>query len=81
MSEKFEDALQATMFNLMLKGMMKVAFDKCITRPGAALTSNEKQCLAMCQDRYIEAFQKTFGQQYNAMVKKTEELQQRSSFE
>mmetsp|Transcript_14983 Transcript_14983/g.15000 ORF Transcript_14983/g.15000 Transcript_14983/m.15000 type:complete len:80 (+) Transcript_14983:24-263(+) len=68
-----EDQLQAQMQNhmlaLMLQGLLKGCFDKCIAKPSDDLTANEKQCLAMCQDRYQEAFQKTFVRQLERLAK------------
>jgi len=31
-------------------------FLKCVTKPGASLSSSEQTCLSRCMDRYMEAF-------------------------
>lgn len=69
MDESIQTASQEIMLQLMIQGLMKGCFAKCIIRPEKELSSTEKQCLAMCQDRYMEAFQRTLSYQYSKIVK------------
>jgi hypothetical protein len=64
MEEAFASVLQQNIVSLMIKGQIKACFNLCVNRPGSDLVASEKQCLAMCQDRYQEVFQKTFFRQY-----------------
>lgn len=80
MDEQIQTALQGSMLQLMLQGLMKGCFEICITRPGKELSSNEKQCLAMCQDRYMEGFQKTFFNQYSKIIKELQDSQMGNQF-
>jgi len=54
----------------LLKKMSDKCFKKCITSPGASLSSSDQKCLAMCMDRYMdswklvtESFTKKLGDQ------------------
>ena len=60
--------MHQTIAQLMVMGTIKFCFDKCVTRPGKDLSSGEKQCLAMCQDRYKEAFEKTFFKMFKSFT-------------
>lgn len=72
MDEALSQALQQQVVSLMIKGEIKACFNLCINRPSSELIAVEKQCLAMCQDRYQEVFQKTFFRQYQTFMKKLE---------
>jgi len=67
-----ESALQnlvnQTLVQEMVAGTVKACYEKCVTRPGDSLSATEKQCLAMCQDRFQEAFNITFQRQYETMI-------------
>lgn len=80
MDQQIQNVMQEGIFKLMIQGQMKACFEKCITRPGKELSSNEKQCLAMCQDRYSDAFQKTFFHQYQKLVQGMQEAQMEAQF-
>lgn len=75
MDERVQQAMQEGIVKLMLAGVMKGCYEKCVTKPSNELTGSEKQCLAMCQDRYQEAYQKTFFRQYERLMKGIEETQ------
>ena len=75
MEERFTAAIQQTIVTLMVSGQQKACFPLCVHKPGTELSASEKQCLAMCQDRYQEVFQKTFFKQYQDFMKKFEEEQ------
>ena len=80
MDERLQDALQENMFKLMFKGLVKTCFEKCVSRPGKELSSKEKQCLAMCQDRYMEAFQKTYSLQFQKLAQNMQSMKNESDF-
>lgn len=67
-----ESALQglinATMVQELVTGTVKACYEKCVTRPGNSLSATEKQCIAMCQDRFQEAFNLTFQRQFDSMI-------------
>ena len=75
MEERFQDAMQQTILGLMVSGQLKACFSICVPRPTSELSSGEKQCIAMCQDRYQDVFQKTFSQQYEDYLKAIQEGQ------
>ena len=75
MEEGFANALQQSIVTLMISGEQKACFSLCVNKPGSDLTAGEKQCLAMCQDRYQEVFEKTFFRQYQNFMKSIEEEQ------
>jgi import inner membrane translocase subunit TIM13 len=60
--------INATLVQEMVVGTVKACYEKCVTRPGDSLSATEKQCLAMCQDRFQEAFNLTFQRQYETMT-------------
>ena len=64
MDSDMERILQQNILSLMFAGQFKACIQCCIQKPSTDLTASEKQCLAMCQDRYAEVFQKTFASQY-----------------
>lgn len=72
MEEAMASVLQQNIVSLMIKGQIKACFSICVNRPGSDLVATEKQCLAMCQDRYQEVFQKTFFRQYQNFMKELE---------
>ncbi|XP_076161894.1 mitochondrial import inner membrane translocase subunit Tim13 isoform X2 [Ptiloglossa arizonensis] len=40
----------------LLAKMAEKCFKKCIIKPGTSLDSSEQKCVAMCMDRYMDAF-------------------------
>ncbi|XP_043260633.1 mitochondrial import inner membrane translocase subunit Tim13-B [Colletes latitarsis] len=40
----------------LLTKMTEKCFKKCISKPGTALDTSEQKCIAMCMDRYMDAF-------------------------
>ena len=41
----------------LLQHVTEKCFERCVSRPGAQLERSELDCLARCQDRYMEAFE------------------------
>lgn len=40
----------------LLTKMSEKCFKKCINKPGTALDNSEQKCIAMCMDRYMDAW-------------------------
>jgi len=40
----------------LLTKMTEKCFKKCIIKPGTSLDSTEQKCVAMCMDRYMDAW-------------------------
>ncbi|KAJ9592693.1 hypothetical protein L9F63_015637 [Diploptera punctata] len=40
----------------LLTKMTEKCFKKCINKPGTTLDSSEQKCIAMCMDRYMDAW-------------------------
>ncbi|XP_057338082.1 mitochondrial import inner membrane translocase subunit Tim13 [Microplitis mediator] len=40
----------------LLTKITEKCFKKCISKPGTSLDSSEQKCVAMCMDRYMDAF-------------------------
>ncbi|KDR18929.1 mitochondrial import inner membrane translocase subunit Tim13 [Zootermopsis nevadensis] len=40
----------------LLTKMTEKCFKKCIIKPGTSLDSSEQKCVAMCMDRYMDAW-------------------------
>ncbi|KAK2588041.1 hypothetical protein KPH14_004111 [Odynerus spinipes] len=40
----------------LLTKMTEKCFKKCVIKPGTSLDSTEQKCVAMCMDRYMDAF-------------------------
>lgn len=40
----------------LLSKMSDKCFKKCIYKPGASLDNSEQKCIAMCMDRYMDAW-------------------------
>ncbi|CAK9807278.1 Mitochondrial import inner membrane translocase subunit Tim13 [Anthophora plagiata] len=40
----------------LLSKISEKCFKKCVVRPGTSLDSSEQKCVAMCMDRYMEAY-------------------------
>ena len=51
----------------MLAGAFKACSEKCVPTPESVLSAKEKQCLAMCIDRYEEAFNITLTKQLSQL--------------
>jgi import inner membrane translocase subunit TIM13 len=67
-TNSLQGLITATIFQEMIAGTVKACYEKCVTRPGNSLSATEKQCLAMCQDRFQEAFNTTFQRQYENLA-------------
>ena len=44
-------------FALMMTGMQKQCIPKCLRKTGDSLSGSEKECLAACQDKFMEGYQ------------------------
>jgi len=40
----------------LLTKMTQKCFAKCVNKPGTSLDSGEQKCVAMCMDRYMDAW-------------------------
>ncbi|KAK0182667.1 hypothetical protein PV327_000780 [Microctonus hyperodae] len=40
----------------LLTKITEKCFKKCVNKPGTSLDSSEQKCVAMCMDRYMDAF-------------------------
>ncbi|XP_078699108.1 mitochondrial import inner membrane translocase subunit Tim13-B-like [Branchiostoma floridae x Branchiostoma belcheri] len=40
----------------LLQKMSDKCFKKCVTKPGTSLDNSEQKCIAMCMDRYMDAW-------------------------
>jgi len=40
----------------LISKMTDKCFKKCIVKPGSTLDSGEQKCIAMCMDRYMDAW-------------------------
>uniref|UniRef100_T1J3V4 Mitochondrial import inner membrane translocase subunit n=1 Tax=Strigamia maritima TaxID=126957 RepID=T1J3V4_STRMM len=40
----------------LLTKISEKCFKKCVSRPGSTLDSSEQKCVAMCMDRYMDAW-------------------------
>lgn len=40
----------------LLTKMTEKCFKKCIVKPGTSLDNSEQKCVAMCMDRYMDAW-------------------------
>ena len=49
--------LEKLMGALMIFALQKHCVNKCILRPRDELTHGEKECLAGCEDKFLEAYQ------------------------
>lgn len=58
-------------FTEMMKRMVASCFEKCTDTSGDKLSTREQQCLAMCQDRYLETrsqVQQTLAKRQDQMM-------------
>ncbi|EDV24570.1 uncharacterized protein TRIADDRAFT_25370 [Trichoplax adhaerens] len=51
----------------LMQKMSEKCFKKCIYKPGTQLDNSEQKCLAMCMDRYMDAWN-TVSRTYNARL-------------
>merc|ERR1712212_520922 len=58
----------------LLSKMSDKCFKKCIIKPGASLDSSEQKCIAMCMDRYMEAWN-LVSQSYTKRLSKEHSMQ------
>ncbi|XP_061681786.1 mitochondrial import inner membrane translocase subunit Tim13 [Syngnathoides biaculeatus] len=53
----------------LLQRMTDKCFKKCIGKPGSTLDNSEQKCIAMCMDRYMDAWN-TVSRTYNSRLQK-----------
>ncbi|XP_062816722.1 mitochondrial import inner membrane translocase subunit Tim13 [Anolis carolinensis] len=53
----------------LLQRMTDKCFRKCIGKPGSALDNSEQKCIAMCMDRYMDAWN-AVSRAYNARLQR-----------
>ncbi|KFQ12061.1 Mitochondrial import inner membrane translocase subunit Tim13, partial [Leptosomus discolor] len=49
--------------------MTDKCFRKCIGKPGGALDNSEQKCIAMCMDRYMDAWN-AVSRAYNSRLQR-----------
>jgi len=80
MSGQPETILNQVYVQLMVQSMTECCFDVCVAKPGNQLDSKEARCLAMCQDRYQEAFERTFQRQLKKVTDSAEAQMNKQQF-
>ncbi|XP_055106225.1 mitochondrial import inner membrane translocase subunit Tim13 [Symphalangus syndactylus] len=53
----------------LLQRMTDKCFRKCIGKPGGSLDNSEQKCIAMCMDRYMDAWN-TVSRAYNSRLQR-----------
>ncbi|XP_026199885.1 mitochondrial import inner membrane translocase subunit Tim13 [Anabas testudineus] len=53
----------------LLQRMTEKCFKKCIGKPGSTLDNSEQKCIAMCMDRYMDAWN-TVSRTYNSRLQR-----------
>lgn len=53
----------------LLQRMTDKCFKKCIGKPGGTLDNSEQKCIAMCMDRYMDAWN-TVSRAYNSRLQR-----------
>jgi len=53
----------------LLQRMTDKCFKKCIGKPGSTLDNSEQKCIAMCMDRYMDAWN-TVSKTYNSRLQR-----------
>uniref|UniRef100_A0A7M4F3N5 Translocase of inner mitochondrial membrane 13 n=1 Tax=Crocodylus porosus TaxID=8502 RepID=A0A7M4F3N5_CROPO len=53
----------------LLQRMTDKCFRKCIGKPGSSLDNSEQKCIAMCMDRYMDAWN-TVSRAYNSRLQR-----------
>ncbi|KAJ1084891.1 hypothetical protein NDU88_005031 [Pleurodeles waltl] len=53
----------------LLQRMTDKCFKKCIGKPGSSLDNSEQKCVAMCMDRYMDAWN-TVSRAYNSRLQR-----------
>uniref|UniRef100_A0A674JMV4 Mitochondrial import inner membrane translocase subunit n=1 Tax=Terrapene triunguis TaxID=2587831 RepID=A0A674JMV4_9SAUR len=59
----------------LLQRMTDKCFRKCIGKPGSSLDNSEQKCIAMCMDRYMDAWNTdyvftTLSRAYNSRLQR-----------
>ncbi|KAK2835507.1 hypothetical protein Q5P01_015991 [Channa striata] len=53
----------------LLQRMTDKCFKKCVGKPGSTLDNSEQKCIAMCMDRYMDAWN-TVSRTYNSRLQR-----------
>ncbi|GJQ09096.1 hypothetical protein GpartN1_g887.t1 [Galdieria partita] len=53
--ERFQRQMQLQYSQNVLETVTDKCFNKCIASPSSTLSTNEKECLQRCMDRFVEA--------------------------
>ncbi|XP_039620528.1 mitochondrial import inner membrane translocase subunit Tim13 [Polypterus senegalus] len=53
----------------LLQRMTDKCFKKCVGKPGSSLDNSEQKCIAMCMDRYMDAWN-TVSRTYNSRLQR-----------
>lgn len=54
--EQIKQQVAVANANELITKMSEKCFKKCVIRPGTSLDSSEQKCVAMCMDRYMDAY-------------------------
>ncbi|XP_017888416.1 mitochondrial import inner membrane translocase subunit Tim13-like [Ceratina calcarata] len=54
--EQIKQQVAVANANELITKMSEKCFRKCVVRPGTSLDSSEQKCVAMCMDRYMDAY-------------------------
>lgn len=54
--EKMKKRFVAEYVEELLSKMTEKCFDKCIYKPGKTVNANERKCILMCTDRYLDSW-------------------------
>lgn len=54
--EQVKAQIAVANFQEILQKMSDKCFKKCIAKPGTSLDNSEQKCVALCMDRYMDAY-------------------------
>lgn len=55
LKERFQRQMQLQYSQNVLETVTEKCFNKCIIHPSSTLSTNDKECLQRCMDRFVEA--------------------------
>ncbi len=65
--EKVKQEIALANFQELLTKITEKCFKQCISKPGTSLDNSEQKCVAMCMDRYIDAYN-TVSKAYSSRI-------------
>ncbi|XP_058802254.1 mitochondrial import inner membrane translocase subunit Tim13-A [Phymastichus coffea] len=65
--DKVKQEIMIANFQELLQKMTEKCFKQCINKPGTSLDNSEQKCLAMCMDRYLDAYN-TVSRAYSTRI-------------